>query len=79
MNETAYPLTHGLRMVLTYTLTSFQHDIRSKQMTKKAIKDLSNKGTKASELNQKDLDKVSAGLAVIGGIARKSLSRIDEE
>ena len=66
-------------MVLTYALTSFQHDIRSKQMTKKAIKDLPKKGTKASELNQNDLDQVSAGLAVIGGIATKGLSRLTDE
>lgn len=48
-------------------------------MTKKAIKDLPKKGTKASELNQTDLDQVSAGLAVIGGIATKGLSRLTDE
>jgi hypothetical protein len=42
--------------------------IRSKQMTKKAIKDLPKKGTKGSELKLEDLDKVTGG---IGGIATR--------
>jgi hypothetical protein len=41
-------------------------------MTKKAIKDLPKKDTKDSELKQHDLDKVSGGLGVIGGIATKT-------
>ena len=51
--------------------------IRSKQMTKKAIKDLPNKGTKDSELKPEDLDKVSGGLSVIGGIATKIASFVN--
>jgi hypothetical protein len=48
-------------------------------MTKKAIKDLPKKGTKGNELNEKDLDKVTAGLAVIGGIATKNMLFIGGE
>jgi hypothetical protein len=48
-------------------------------MTKKAIKDLPKKGTKGNELNEKDLDKVTAGLAVIGGIATRNLSLLTDE
>jgi hypothetical protein len=40
-------------------------------MTKKVIKDLPKKDTTNSELKQADLDKVTGGLGVIGGIATK--------
>lgn len=48
-------------------------------MTKKAIKDLPKKGTKGSELNVNDLDKVTGGLAVIGGIATRNPSLLTDE
>jgi endonuclease III len=63
------------KMIITYVVINPNtSDIRSKQMTKKVIKDLTKNTTTNNELKQEDLDKISGGLVSIGGFTTKAVT-----